>query len=321
MLSQLAQSQIAALVAEADSAKPRFATQKVLNQSPLKAISLGYEYHGEHDLRVTPGVAPYQNNYTVKKVGGMRGHINIPVLISEKTILTVRAQYWGSNYNIKGNEAGALNPAIEKLNAHGLQSAGLVTTLFKPLNKKQLIIAQFEFLLSGSYGSWNEISSDGITLGGSVFFAWKLNEKTILGPGLGRTYRMGRPIIIPLVYWYQTFNEKWGVEIALPARGYLRRNVNSKSFMMLGYELEGNQYQVSAAGSELFLQRGEIKPRVQYERQLVKSIWLSAQAGMRINGRFDFVNKYNAKDAVNTVYRTIPANPFYFNISINLVKP
>jgi hypothetical protein len=298
----------------------KYASQKVINQSPFKIINLGYEYHGEHDLVVDPAANGYQNEYQVKQVAGMRFNLHLPLINTPKTILTIRASYQGSNYDIAGKANGAINPALSKLDADGLQTGGIILTLFKPLNEKHVIIAQLETLLAGSYASWNDISTEGLTIGGSAFFTWKLNERTLIGPGVGRTYRVGRPVIFPLLYWYQTFNDKWGMELALPARGYLRRNFDSRSLMMLGYEIEGNQHEVNVNGTGMYLQRGEIKPRLQYERQLIKSVWLSAQAGIRMNGRFDFVNTYDTKEEANTIYRMIPANPFYFNVSLNLVS-
>jgi hypothetical protein len=145
------------------------------------------------------------------------------------------------------------------------------------------------------------------------------------GIGVSRTYRMGRPIIVPVLMWNQTFNNKWGTEIILPAKAFIRRNFSAKSLLLAGYELEGNQYLLPGAntgqqGGDIFLQRGEIKPRIQWERQVNNFIWLSAQAGARINGRFNFTNVYNGKEE-NEIFRTNLGTPFYFNLSLNLISP
>ena len=38
---------------------------------------------------------------------------------------------------------------------------------------------------------------------------------------------------------------------------------------------------------DVYLRRGELKPRITYERQLAGFVWVSAQAGLRYNYRFD----------------------------------
>jgi hypothetical protein len=68
------------------------------------------------------------------------------------------------------------------------------------------------------------------------------------------------------------------------------------------------------------LQRGEIKPRLQWERQLKNFSWLTAQAGVRVNGRFVLTDRYSGKDQ-HEVFRTQLSVPFYFNIGISLASP
>jgi hypothetical protein len=303
------------------TAVKRYATQKVLNQSAQKLIGVGYEFHGSHNLPVTPQVTGFANSNSVSAVQGLRLQANFPVISNDKAILNFGAQYWNSNYNISPNGGLPIAPPLGKLSANGLHSAGVFATFFKPLNQKLLLIFQAEANLNGSYSSFNAVTARGVTWGGSAIYAWKKNDKTITGLGISRTYRMGRPIVIPILYSYKTYNDHWGHELILPARGFLRHNINPKNLLMLGYELEGNQYEMVANNQQLFLQRGEIKPRLQFEKQLKNFIWMSLQAGMRINGRFDFVNAYNANEKNQTVYRTIPSSAFYFNVSVNLISP
>lgn len=103
-----------------------------------------------------------------------------------------------------------------------------------------------------------------------------------------------------------------------PARAVVRRNFGTTSLLSLGYELEGNTYHLNNGD---FLRRGEVKPRLTYERQLKNFIWLTAQAGLRINPRFDVYATQNpTKNEVARIKNEL-GNPFFFNIGIHLVSP
>jgi hypothetical protein len=99
--------------------------------------------------------------------------------------------------------------------------------------------------------------------------------------------------------------------------------------LKFGYELEGNTYYLGKIGNdEVYLRRGELKPRFTYERQLSGFIWLSAQAGLRYNYRNDAFRNQNvtgeresALGSEPSLYKNTLTNPLYFNLSLNLVSP
>jgi hypothetical protein len=107
-----------------------------------------------------------------------------------------------------------------------------------------------------------------------------------------------------------------------------------------GYELEGQSYRLwsdalpgSAANlnkEDLEIRRGEIRLRLVYEFSVRNFIWMSIQAGYRINYRFDVDRLASGKEiyrafgfASNEPYVMLNelGNPFYVNVSINLVSP
>lgn len=142
--------------------------------------------------------------------------------------------------------------------------------------------------------------------------------------GVTRTYRAGQVLHIPAILYNQTFNSKWGIEALLPARLNVRRNFGTTSMLMFGYEIEGNAYHLTpmrTGETDLFVRRGELKPRITYERQLSGFIWLSAQAGWRYNWRFDAYNTQNPVKNEKATFANTLGNPLYFNVSINLVSP
>jgi hypothetical protein len=95
----------------------------------------------------------------------------------------------------------------------------------------------------------NAIQNKAITLSGTVIYGWKTSEKNMIGAGLARTYRAGQLMHLPVLFWNKTFNDKWGMELLLPARGFVRYNFSTTSMLQAGFELEGNEAVINRQSS------------------------------------------------------------------------
>jgi hypothetical protein len=292
----------------------RFCTQKVLNQTPNRFISIGYEYQGAYDFKATP----FNETQRYDNAKGLRLGLFTPIVSKNNLIINLAANYWRTNYD--GPNYLFPYPLYQSLNNNGLQSAGLSATVFKPLNEKKFLLFQVIADANWQSQSGGSLPKNAITYSASAIYGFKPTENLMWGIGAARTYRLGRPIIIPVLLYNQTFNEHWGIESVFPAKVAVRRNINKKSMLFAGYELEGNQYALNKENmSPLFLQRGEIKTKFTYERSLFGFWWLSIQSGLRINGRFNVVDRYNGAKA-NEIVTTTLGNAFFFNVSLNLVS-
>ena len=80
----------------------RYTTQKILNQLPQRIVSLGYEYHAGFDMPSVPisSMLPAMQNFRVNQVSSLRAQANIPVISTNKIIWQLRANYWGSKFNV-----------------------------------------------------------------------------------------------------------------------------------------------------------------------------------------------------------------------------
>ena len=301
----------------------RFCTQKVLNQSAQRIVSFGYEYHGGFsmpDVRLAY-MLPASQNFTVNNVAALRAQVNIPVISTNKFIWQLGANYWGSKYNI---ENPGTNLFAKILHEGTMTSAGINSTIFKPLNEKNFLIIQGSADANGIFKNLSEVNGKSITFSATAIYGWKTSEKNMIGTGLARTYRAGQVIHLPVLFWNKTFNDKWGMELLLPARGFLRYNVSTTNMFQVGFELEGNQFWMNLPNSKnrsVFMQRGEVKPRIMWDKKISGFIWLNAQAGLRYNYRFDVMNEYDARKESLRYFTSNLGNPFYFNISLNLVSP
>jgi hypothetical protein len=307
---------------EVDGVK-RYATQKVLNQTPAKIISLGYDYTGEFHMpgiRIAENITQLDDRH-VSQVNVFRAQLNIPVIATTKLIWQLGANYWGSQFQIEN--AGS-NSFTKSLNQSSLISAGINTTIFKPLNETNFIILQASADVNGLFTQESKISSNALTLSATAIYGWKKSEKNMIGTGIARTYRAGRLIYVPVLFWNKTFNDKWGMELLIPAKGYVRYNINTSNMIQAGFELEGNQFSMnipSTQTGQFYIQRGEFKPRIMWDKKITGFLWFSAQMGLRYNYRFDVMNKYDGKEDNERYFSSKLGNPLFVNFSLNFVSP
>ena len=306
---------------DADGVK-RFCTQKVLNQTPQRILSLGFEQYGAFEM---PGVSfltrqlPAQIN--INQVNAIRAQVNVPVISTNKLIWQMGVNYWSSKFNVANPN---VNEFASALSNNALLTAGLNTTVFKPLNEKNFLIFQASADVNGLFENVNDIQNKAMTASGTIIYGWKTSEKNMIGAGLARTYRAGRLLHVPVLFWNKTFNDKWGMELLLPARGFVRYNFSTTSMLQAGFELEGNQFLVrlpQTLSINTYIQRGEVKPRIMWDKKLTGFLWLNAQAGLRYNYRFDVVNRYDAMEESQRFFSSNLGNPLFFNISLNFVSP
>lgn len=297
----------------------RFCSQKIMGQSPTKLVSVAFDYQGPSDLQMNElgGVAVSGPKEKLTAIYGPRIAYSTPVISRSNIILNLGINYWGTGYT-SSDKGGA----AERLKDRWFHSLGVNATVFKPLDEKHFIIAQVQ---ADHNTQGTDFDSKALTFSGTALYGWKPNERLMWGVGATRTYRLGAVIYLPVLYYYQTFNRKWGVEAVLPARAHVRYNLDKRSYLMGGYEAEGNQYFLGNSGNAIgysnnFLRRGEIRPRIIYERSLSGFFWISAQAGVRVNGRFAIADKQNADRDNNLVKFDLSPAP-YAQIGISLVSP
>jgi hypothetical protein len=101
--------------------------------------------------------------------------------------------------------------------------------------------------------------------------------------------------------------------------------------LFAGFELEGAAYRLNnmmrdfpSQYGALELKRSEIRTKIAYEFSLKNFIWVSLNAGYRLNYRFNTDNG----DVFRSIFDSTPfvmenklGNALFANVSINLVSP
>jgi hypothetical protein len=322
--------------AELASGGKRYCTSKVFDLSPNKLFSLSYDYQGAHKLtnyglNTANAKGIDTATSTIKGMGGIRLGANIPVISKTNVLWSVGATYWRMNYNFDNPETQ--NYFTNALYQRGLTTMGLNTTLFKPFNERQFVLAFVSADANGDYTFgdtklFDYLSNPTYTIAG--FYGVKRNDRSILAFGVSRTYRAGNQTIFPLILWNHTFeNRKWGVEMLLPSRLNIRRNFNPRTLLFVGYEMEGNSYSLLNRTPDPYydnylLRRSEVRPRITFEKSIFGFVWLSMQAGYRLNFRYnidetDFFRALGDEDNYKELNDL--SNAWYFTVGIHLVSP
>ncbi len=331
----------------AASGAKRYCSPKIEGISPQKLIGIGFDYQAAYKMnlgKLTTNVIGDSMKfdsmqYKVGNSSGLRFNCNIPVISKTNIVWQMGANYWETSYSGMEPEitSGVVKPSNDlatELSKNGLRTMGLNTTIFKPFNETNFLLFQGSADLSGDY-DWNLMPAKYLKYSAALVFGKRPSERKQWGVGLARTYRVGELNYIPIIMFNSTdAQNKWGSEILFPARAHVRRTINPRNMIFAGYELEGQSYRLYRNANyrpeDLEIRRGEIRLRMVYECSLKDFIWLSVQAGYRINYRYDVDRLQNG----NEIYRAFGllsdapyvmtnslTNPLYFNISINLVSP
>jgi hypothetical protein len=302
-----------------------FATQKVLYLAPTRLISVGYEaqFGGQLSTQLPPTTSQALRAFhsDLNAFRGIRLAFNTPVISRSNLIVNLGLTYWNTGIRTTAPERSGLLTALD----NGLRTTGLNVTVFKPLDNKHFLIIQGNADANGNYRGFGDLSSHHLTYSGTAIYGWKKDDNLMWGLGLTRTYRGGNLLHLPVLLYNRTFNPRWGIEAILPARAAVRRNFGTNALLSFGYELEGNAFYLSNGHAthmhNWYVRRSEIKPRINYERQIAGFIWLGVQAGMSLNWRFDVHATQNPTANEQPLFANTLRNAPYINLSLNLVSP
>jgi hypothetical protein len=329
------------LVPEETAAAP-WASTKIFDLSPQKLISIGYDVQGAYAINMTamPSFLPKlrvnddtTGSWSTQGSQGLRLGFNIPVISKNRLTWTIAGNYLENNYRGTDNPSNTLarntDYLVGALNK-GLTSAGLATTVFVPFDAKRFILMQAQGDINGNFGlsaMGNYLNKTKIS--GAIVYGKRPHDRLQWGLGLSRTYRAGELNYVPVLFYNYTYpNRKWGVEALFPARAAIRRTFNSRNLLLFGYELEGQSYLLRPPDNQELqsseLRRGEARLRFTYEKSLSGFIWMSLQAGYRINTAFNLDDKEFFRGPFGKqpyLMENKAGNAPYIMFSINLVSP
>lgn len=294
----------------------------ILGSIPKKALSLQYEYQSKFDntSKNNTGFPVSTNNITTNSVSNFRIGLNKNVRVKPNGYISVDIGYATTSFNNVVNTSANKNPMPFIFNDVLFHSVTASTTIFKPLNDKHFLLSNIGLEVNGNTGSLKKLGARNLFVSGLLMYGTKKNYNEMWAFGISRSYRLGRVIHVPAILWSKNFNKKWGMEMLLPSKLIFRYAPNNKTIYNAGVELEGNQFAISnnvMSVNNSFFQRGEIRPKLGLETNLTKNMRFIANAGVRINGRFDIADNYDGK---RLLVENAPKTDAFVNIGIGWIS-
>ncbi|MEM8895357.1 MAG: hypothetical protein AAGC88_12315 [Bacteroidota bacterium] len=320
---------------EAGPATKAFCTNKVLGQQPTPLISVAFDYQGAADLSSSAfsnyGAGDSEFGFS----SGLRLTSNIPILSRNNILIN-----WGINFiqtNYHFGQDNLVSAFTETLRNNSIKWLNTNFTIFKPLNDRRFLLLQIAGELNGDY-SFNDLPSlSNMRFPLAAIYGWKPSDDLMWGIGVAQTYIGGARNFLPVFYYYKNFaNPKWGLEALLPSRIQARYRWNSRSLLMMGYQMEGASYRLENINDYDFnnpgetarfdpfeLRRSEIRLGLTYSRGLNDFVWMSVQVGYRINWQFnvDDSNFFRGFDDTGYLIENELSNTVFAQVSLSLVSP
>jgi hypothetical protein len=288
-----------------DTKVKRFAKPTIVGMSPTRFLSLSYDRQLPYIMNLSAarfpasgnsgwGVdeeAPVSSTGDVTYTGGIRFNSNIPVISKASLVWQTGLNYMRTCYSISAPAGQTKLPVFANaLNERGLNNLSWANTVFVPVSEQNFLIFQGSLDLSGDY-DWSLQPLQTVRWSLAAIYGKRVSETKRWGLGLARTYRVGNLNYVPVILYDVTSpNRKWGTEILFPARAHGRYNFSKNSLLLFGYELEGQSYRMDALskGTNSYeIRRGELRPRLELQKQLSGPFWLNIQGGYRIDYSFD----------------------------------
>lgn len=308
-----------------------FCSSRILYGGPQSLFSIGYEVQGSYDMEVGAFGTNEGQNLRVNNTREFRIDAQYPIISKNNIAVALQLNYLNTHYSFDDGSASA-HPFAATLDENGLTSTSLSTVIFKPLSMKNFVIFQGGLTLNGDY-----TLSDMQSLAYTRFFAaaiygWKPHDRKMWGLGISRTYLGGALNYLPVFYYqYAAADGSWGIDALLPSRFNLKRTFNKENILSVGFNFQGNTYHlnnltVEDDNSQLEpeLRRSELRFRAIYDRAITRTIWVSAQGGLRYNWQFnvddgDFFRSLLSDDPF--LFENNIGNPLFAQLSLNWVLP
>ena len=305
--------------------QPVFSRPGVRYRSQSRGVSIRYEtqpkFSWDGDGAVTGGKqqVTHLEQFTFK--------FKVPLLNKPQTKVLLGYEWDTEKYffDNPGTGAGQEQTLFQLLDERRLKANKLSAYLTHSWDERFYTSGRFRMSLNGDYQGLIDFASIYRTYSGAVLLGKKVDENTEWGVGITYSSNKARQIALPFFVFNQTFNERWGVQTALPGQAYLRRNVGARmvNTFLLGATFDSRYYALNTDGrrfdqlGQFFLRNNGIRAMLQYEHNFTKWTWVFAQGGYY----FPVQTRFNpATDIDLDLETTVGGRPF-FRVGVFLAPP
>jgi len=245
--------------------------------------------------------------------------LKVPIVNKEGLKLLVGASYRPETYDFSAIGSD-FQPVFNYLNGRTLKSSGFDAILTKSWNEKFYSSFRFRLLYNGDYSGVINTDSRFAIYNFSGLFGVKKHDNKEWGVGLNFSQSFRRTLVLPFFLYNHTFNDKWGVELILPALMVARYNVSERSILLFGLRYNSSSYSIET--DELMpqvfeLNHSEARATLTLQQRFHPWLWFDANAGIQYNFSTDF----DAKDNEMASFQVTPGIAPYFKLGIFVSPP
>ncbi|HEY8401898.1 MAG TPA: DUF6268 family outer membrane beta-barrel protein, partial [Cytophagaceae bacterium] len=250
----------------------------------------------ENDIGNSSSTLEHNNRFDFK--------LRLPVYNRPHLKVITGIEYYYEEFKFK-NQSDLEYDFYNNLDKKHLKAIGLNVNVLKPLNEVHYIITRVNVDLNGDYNADDLPTSDFLNYSVSGLFGWKTCPTKTIGFGLAYSYKFGDLALYPAFLYFNTFNKHFGLEALFPAYVKLRYNLNVKTLIYIGYEIEGSSYRLKidnppfSGYPALNLRTSQFKGTIEFEREIHDWLWFGVYYGFREYINFNLVRgKERSSDAL-----------------------
>lgn len=258
-----------------------FCKPGVSKQSPGKGLLASYMTYPNFEL--TPPNT--ENESEVSHNERLNFKLKIPCININGMKFLVGFQYMRERYNFSEIEP-ANYPLFDRLNTVSLKTARAALYFSKSLDETKYISFRVGTTYSGDYDKFVKIEKRYAIYRAVGLLGIKKSEDLEYGFGLLYTQSFRRTIALPFGFYNRTFNDKWGIEFAIPVRLLGRYNIKDGSMILFGAEYVSRSYSIDVPQpeSEVFhFRRSAIEFSASWQQRFTNWTWMEFKLGYALN--------------------------------------
>lgn len=297
-----------------------FCKPGVRNKSRSKGLEIAYDFIGKgafqpEDGQISPPLSTYSNWQR------WEFDLKVPVLNKENFNLLLGYQYTPEYFTFKrfGND---FTETFRQLDKATLKSSSWSAIISKPLNETRYLAIRLRYSANGDYNGIVNFQKDNAIYKGLALYGIKPHDDFEWGIGLNVSKSFRQWSVLPFFVYNRTYENGWGIEAAFPGYVFGRKNLNTKSIFLFGYEYNSNSYRVNVPipnADELryAINHSEIILLARLERELTPWVWANLRLGYQLN----FSTNFEAKSPNTTYFEAEPNDAPFIEIGIFLSPP
>ncbi|MFT4759568.1 MAG: hypothetical protein ACI9LN_001532, partial [Saprospiraceae bacterium] len=293
-----------------------FCKPGVLNKSPGKGMLLDYRIQPNYTFKNDDiSTAKIENNIR------FNSKLKIPIIIKPGFKLLIGFRYMIEEFNFDASDVGH-SSLYASIDGRDLKTTAAAIYISKPLNDRLYTSFRFGVSYSGNYSGFSTGQDRYATYRGVGVFGIKKSENFEYGFGLMYSKSFRNLNVLPFGFLNRTYNDKWGIEFAIPLSFKVRRNFRNGSMLLFGPQFASRSYSLDVQNMEeekidiFHLRRAGVETTLTFKQRIKGWLWMEANAGYAINLKVDVDNtETNVETKLNQ------SNGVYGSIGIFLSPP